>query len=84
MRNINKVLIANRGEIACRIIKTCHRLGISTVTVYSKHDSNHPHTTMSNESILLPGNTLEETYLNAKAVIDIAKKTKCDAIHPGI
>lgn len=78
-----KLLIANRGEIALRIQRTAHRMGISTVAVYSKYDAESKHVLNADESVMLPGESLAETYLNIDAIIDAAKKTGATAIHPG-
>lgn len=78
-----KILIANRGEIAVRIIRACKELGIKSVAIYSDIDSKSLHTRLADEAIPLKGNTAIETYLNFEKIIDAAKKTKCDAIHPG-
>lgn len=80
---IRKVLIANRGEIACRVLRTCQHMGIITVTVYSTEDAHHPHVYLSDESLHLSGTTLDQTYLNIRRLIEIAQETQCDAIHPG-
>ena len=74
----HKLLIANRGEIACRIIKTAHEMGISCVAVYTEADSNSPFVRMADEAVKLSG-----TYLNGKEIIDAAKQTGAQAIHPG-
>jgi acetyl-CoA carboxylase biotin carboxylase subunit len=78
-----KLLVANRGEIALRIQRTAHRVGISTVAVYSKYDAESKHVLKADESVLLPGESLAETYLNIDAIIAAAKKTGATAIHPG-
>jgi len=78
-----KLLVANRGEIALRIQRTARRMGISTVAVYSKYDAESKHVLNADESVLLPGESLAETYLNIDAIIDAAKKTGSTAIHPG-
>ncbi len=80
---INKVLIANRGEIALRVIKTCQRLGIETVTIYALNDRELPHASAGDENIYLGTGTLAQTYLNQEKIIQIAKETGADAIHPG-
>ena len=74
----HKLLIANRGEIACRIIKTAHEMGISCVAVYTEADSNSPFVRMADEAV-----KLSDTYLNGKEIIDAAKQTGAQAIHPG-
>lgn len=79
-----KVLIANRGEIACRIIKTLRKMGIVSVAIYSQVDERSLHREMADESYLIgTDNTTANSYSNIKFVIDIAKKAKVDAIHPG-
>lgn len=81
--NINKILIANRGEIATRVIRTCKELGIYTVAVFSDVDSNAPHVKQADEAIALNGLTSLETYLDQDKIINAAKITGADAIHPG-
>ena len=79
-----KVLIANRGEIACRIIKTCRKLGIKTVAVYSAPEGSPLHAELADESHVLPESiTPAGAYLDAESVADIAAKSGADAIHPG-
>ncbi|RFA37317.1 biotin carboxylase [Virgibacillus dokdonensis] len=80
---INKLVIANRGEIAVRIIRTCKKLNIQTVSVYSEADKHAPHVKMADESYLIGPPRVQESYLNAEKVIAIAKEAKADAIHPG-
>lgn len=80
---IQTLLIANRGEIACRIIKTAQARGIRCVAVYSDADKNAPHVQMADQAVALGGNTAEESYLRGGKIIDIAKETGCDAVHPG-
>ncbi len=79
----SKVLIANRGEIAVRVIRTCKELGISTVAVYSDLDKNALHTQMADESFSLGGRTAAESYLNVGAIIDAIEKSGAEAVHPG-
>ena len=74
----HKLLIANRGEIACRIIKTAHEMGISCVAVYTEADSHSPFVRMADEAV-----KLSDTYLNGKEIIEAAKNTGAQAIHPG-
>lgn len=80
---IKKILIANRGEIALRVIKTCKKMGIKTVTLFTEEDRYLPHATAADESYYLGQGSLAETYLNQDKIIEIAKKTQTDAIHPG-
>ena len=80
----DKVLIANRGEIACRIIGTCRRLGISTVAVHSSAESIPMHAELADESCVLPESaTPAGSYLDTEAIVDIASRTGANAIHPG-
>jgi acetyl-CoA carboxylase biotin carboxylase subunit len=78
-----KLLIANRGEIALRIQRTARRMGIQTVAIYSKYDQEAQHVRQADESVLMPGESLAETYLNIETIIAAAKKTGATAIHPG-
>lgn len=80
---INKLVIANRGEIAVRIIRTCKKLNIQTVSVYSEADKHAPHVKMADESYLIGPPRVQESYLNAGKIIEIAKEAEADAIHPG-
>ena len=80
---IKKILIANRGEIACRIIKTANKMGIKTVAVYSEADKYSDFVNMADESYLIGPSAPNESYLVIKKIIEIAKKSKSDAIHPG-
>ncbi len=80
---IKKVLIANRGEIAARIIRTCKKLDIQTVAVYSEADQKAPFVSMADDSFLLGPPRVNESYLNISKIISIAKEANVDAIHPG-
>ena len=80
---IKKILIANRGEIACRIIKTAKKMNIKTVAVYSEADKQADFVKLADESYLIGPSSPNESYLVIKKIIDIAKKSKSDAIHPG-
>ena len=80
---LDKILIANRGEIACRVIRTCKRLGIPTVAVFSEADAGAPHTTLADESVLIGPPPVKDSYLNVDAVLGAAAKTGAKAIHPG-
>ena len=78
-----KILIANRGEIACRVIRTARRLGIATVAVYSDADAGAPHVLLADESVRLGPAPAAESYLKAELILAAAKATGADAIHPG-
>ena len=80
---IKKILVANRGEIALRVLKTAREMGISVVTVYAEDDKNLPHALFSDESYSLGSGTLADTYLNKTKLIEVAKKSGADSIHPG-
>ena len=80
---INKILIANRGEIACRIIRTCRRLGVSTVAVYSDADAGARHVRLADEAIYVGPAPAVESYLNVEAILGAAGRVGADAIHPG-
>jgi propionyl-CoA carboxylase alpha chain len=78
-----KMLIANRGEIACRVIRTARRMGIKTVAVYSDADARAPHVLMADESVRLGPPPASESYLKAELIIDACKATGAEAVHPG-
>ena len=78
-----KILIANRGEIACRVIKTARRLGIATVAVYSEADANARHVRLADEAVLIGGPEARESYLKAERILEAAQQTGAQAIHPG-
>ncbi|WP_028849319.1 acetyl/propionyl/methylcrotonyl-CoA carboxylase subunit alpha [Thermocrispum municipale] len=80
---LTSVLVANRGEIARRVFRSCRDLGLSTVAVYSDADAGLPHVREADAAVRLPGNTPAETYLRPDAVIDAARAAGADAIHPG-
>jgi len=79
----NKILIANRGEIACRVIKTARRMGIRTVAVYSEADANARHVRLADEAVLLGPAAARESYLVADKIIDACQRTGAQAVHPG-
>ncbi len=83
MREIRKILIANRGEIACRIIWTCKEMGLKTVAVYSEADREALHVRYADEAICIGPAPSAESYLNIPAIISAAEITNVDAIHPG-
>src|SRR3954453_3352783 len=79
----SKILIANRGEIACRVIRTAKKMGIKTVAVYSDADARAPHVKMADESVRLGPAPASESYLKAELIIDACKATGAEAVHPG-
>ncbi len=80
---IKKLLIANRGEIAVRIIRACREMGIETVAVYSEADREALHVQLADEAYCIGPTASKDSYLNFTNIISVAKLTGCDAIHPG-
>lgn len=83
VNRVNTVLVANRGEIALRVIRTAREMGIATVAVYADQDRNAQYVAMADEAYLLPGDTYRDTYLNEDGLIDILHRSGADAVHPG-
>ena len=83
MKKINKILVANRGEIALRIMKTIRKMGIQSVAVYSDADRESPHVSYADQSVCIGAATSSESYLNGDKIIKVAKELGVDAIHPG-
>ncbi|MGE4660538.1 MAG: biotin carboxylase N-terminal domain-containing protein, partial [Arenicellales bacterium] len=79
----NKLLIANRGEIACRVIRSAKRMGIKTVAVFSDADRDAPHTLMADEAVPIGASPSAESYLMVERIIDACRATRADAVHPG-
>ncbi|HKK87227.1 MAG TPA: acetyl-CoA carboxylase biotin carboxylase subunit [Saprospiraceae bacterium] len=80
---MNKILIANRGEIACRIIQTARKMGIATVAVFSDADQNALHVRMADEAYHIGASPSAQSYLQMDKIIEVAEKSSCDGIHPG-
>ena len=83
MRIFRKILIANRGEIALRVMRTCQAMGISSVAVYSDPDARAPHVCFADQAVYIGSALSKDSYLNIEKVIDAARRTGADAIHPG-
>lgn len=78
-----RILIANRGEIACRIIKTARRMGVETVAVYSEADRDALHVEMANSAVLIGPPAAAESYLVIEKIVEACRKTSSQAVHPG-
>jgi len=81
--SFRKILIANRGEIACRVLRTAHRLGYRSVAVFSDADATAPHVALADEAVRIGPAPASESYLNIAALLEAARRTGADAVHPG-
>ena len=79
-----RILIANRGEIACRVIKTARRMGIESVAVYSEADCDALHVEMADEAVLIGPPAAAESYLVIDKIVEACRKTHAQAVHPGL
>lgn len=82
-KTFDKILVANRGEIACRVMRTAKRMGIRTVAVYSEADANAMHTLMADEAVLVGPPPSGKSYLDIEAILGAIKETGAQAVHPG-
>src|SRR5215216_1273810 len=83
MKHFRKILIGNRGEIALRIARTCRRMGIASVAVYSDADVRAPHARAADEAVRIGPAPSKESYLHIEKIIEAARRTGADAVHPG-
>src|SRR5262245_21829169 len=82
-KSFRKILVANRGEIALRVMRSCHAMGVETVAVYSDADANAPHVRFAGEAVYIGAAPAQESYLRIDRIIEAALRTGAEAIHPG-
>src|SRR3954470_13166548 len=82
-KNVQKILIANRGEIALRIIRTCQEMGIETIAIYSEADKEMPFVKAATKALCVGEPPVNKSYLHVDKILEIAKSENADAIHPG-
>src|SRR6185503_1273868 len=82
-QSVSRILVANRGEIAVRVIRACRELGIPSVAVYSDADAHAPHVLLADAAVRIGPASPAESYLSIPAILDAARQTSADAIHPG-
>lgn len=80
---MKRVLVANRGEIALRIIRACRKVGLETVAVYSEADDNSPHVWLADRAVRIGAAAASQSYLDPKILLQVALALQCDALHPG-
>ncbi len=83
MTKIRKILVANRGEIALRVMRSAKEMGIKTVAIYSEADRKSPHVRYADEAVCVGGPKSADSYLRGDMIIEVCKKMQVDAIHPG-
>ena len=83
MASVSKVLVANRGEIALRVMRTCREMGIPTVAVYAEPDARAPHVYFADERVVLSGSSPRQAYLDIEQLVRVARDHGADAVHPG-
>src|SRR3954463_8981154 len=82
-RRLTKILIANRGEIACRVIRACREMDLATVAVFSEADRDAVHVRMADEAVAVGPPPAKDSYLRPEAIVEAARLTGADAVHPG-